>query len=54
MAADGDYGPALLAEYEAQPAAVKLAVTLREYAWMDPEQRIRILDDLCLPDVEED
>lgn len=42
------------AEYEALPAAVKLAVTRREYAWMDPQQRVRILDDLCMPDVEED
>jgi hypothetical protein len=42
------------AEYEALPAAVKMAVTKREYAWMDPEQRVRIQDDLCMPDVGED
>jgi hypothetical protein len=42
------------AEYEALPMPVKMAVTKREYAWMDPEQRARIQDDLCLPDVVED
>lgn len=49
-----DFGEAFEAEYEALPMPVKVAVSKKEYAWLDPEQRVKIIDDLCLPDVGED
>jgi hypothetical protein len=45
---------AMTEEYEALPASVKLAVSLKEYAWMGPTERGRLLDDFCMPEPEGD
>jgi hypothetical protein len=45
---------AMVAEYDALPASVKLAVSLKEYAWMGPTERGRLLDDFCMPEPEGD
>jgi hypothetical protein len=45
---------AMVAEYDALPESVKLAVSLKEYAWMGPTERSRLLDDFCMPEPEGD
>lgn len=48
------YGEAFDAEYDKLPAGLKLVVTPKEFAWTEPEQRARLIEAECYPDVAED
>ena len=48
------FGAAFDAEYEALPEGIKLLVSPREFAWTEPENRARLIEQECLPDVPED
>lgn len=52
--APSGFGPAFDAEYAALPEAVKMIYTPREFAWMPPERRARLVEEETLPDVAED
>lgn len=41
-------------EYEALPESIKLLYTPKEYAWLEPDQRARVIEQECLPEVPED
>ena len=42
------------AEYDELPEALKLIYTPKEYAWMSPERRQRLIEEETLPDHFED
>lgn len=48
------FGTAFDAEYEALPASLQLIYTPKEYAWLPPEIRAKVIEQECMPDVEED
>lgn len=48
------FGPAFDAEYSALPESIKMIYSPKEYAWMPPERRARLIDEECLPEVSED
>lgn len=52
--AEAAFGPAFAAEYAALPEALKAIYSPREYAWMPPERRARLLEEETMPDVPED
>lgn len=41
-------------EYERLPEAIKSMITPKEFMWMPDEERNNILEDMTLPEVEED
>lgn len=48
------FGPAFDAEYDALPEALKMIYSPREYAWIPPERRGRLLEEETMPEVPED
>lgn len=48
------FGPAFDAEYDALPESIKMIYSPKDYAWMPPERRFRLVEDECLPEVAED
>lgn len=48
------FGPAFDAEYDALPEALKAIYTPREYAWLPPERRSRLIEEETMPEVGED
>lgn len=48
------YGPVFDAEYDALPEALKQIYSPKEYAWLPPERRARLIDEETMPDVPED
>ncbi len=48
------YGVAFDADYNALPEALKLLYTPKEYAWLDPEIRARVIEQETMPEVGED
>ena len=52
--APSGFGPGFDAEYDALPAALKSIYTPREYAWISPERRARLIEEETMPDVGED
>lgn len=42
------------AEYEALPEAIKVIYTPKEYAWLDPQIRARLIEQETMPEVGED
>lgn len=48
------FGPAFDAEYDALPEALKVIYSPREYAYMPPERRGRLLEEETMPEVPED
>lgn len=52
--AEAAYGAAFAAEYAALPEAVKSVYSPKEYAWMPPERRARLIEEETMPDVAED
>jgi hypothetical protein len=47
-------GPAFDAEYDALPEPLKMIYSPKEYAWLPPELRARVIEQECLPEVPED
>jgi hypothetical protein len=47
-------GPAFDAEYDALPEPLKMIYSAKEYAWLPPELRARVIEQECLPEVPED
>jgi len=41
-------------EYDQLPSVVKGLVSEKEHAWMGEEQRRRLVEDMCNPEIEED
>lgn len=41
-------------DYDGLPEPIKVLYTPSEYAWMSDEQRRTLVEDECLPEVEED
>lgn len=39
-------------EYDALPECVKMAVTRKEFAWMPPERRCRLEEEMTTPEYE--
>lgn len=54
VTAPSSFGPAFDAEYDALPAALKAIYTPREYAWIPPERRARLIEEETMPEVGED
>lgn len=54
MGLSSGFGHAFDAEYESLPESIKILYSPKEYAWMQPEQRSRLIDQECLPEVGED
>lgn len=48
------FGTAFDAEYESLPESLKMIYTTKDYAWMPPERRARLIEEECLPEVGED
>lgn len=48
------FGAAFDAEYDALPEALKVIYTPREYAWIPPERRARLIEEETMPEVGED
>lgn len=48
------FGAVFDAEYDALPEALKTIYTPKEYAWLPPERRARLIEDETMPEVEED
>lgn len=48
------FGEVFDAEYAALPEAIKSIYSPREYAWMTPERRARLIEEETMPDVAED
>lgn len=48
------FGPAFDAEYAALPEALKMLYSPKEYAWLPPERRARLIEDETMPKVPED
>lgn len=47
------YGAEFDKEYDSLPEALKLIYSPKEYAWTSPEVRARMIEQECMPDVEE-
>ena len=47
------YGLLFDQEYDALPEALKHLYTPKEYAWMTPERRQRLIEEETMPEVEE-
>jgi hypothetical protein len=47
------FGEHFDAEYDALPESIKMVYSPKEYAWMQPEQRARLIEDETMPEVEE-
>ena len=54
MALETGFGVHFDAEYESLPEPIKMLYTPKDYAWMQPEQRARLVEAECLPEVAED
>jgi hypothetical protein len=48
-----EWGPDFDLEYDQLPAALKMIYSPKEYAWMSPERRVRLIEEETMPDVEE-
>lgn len=48
------YGELFDAEYDELPEALKQIYTPKEYAWMSPERRARLIEEETLPEYFED
>ena len=48
------FGPAFDAEYDALPEALKMLYSPKEYAWLPPERRARLIEEETMPEVPED
>lgn len=48
------FGPAFDAEYDALPEALKMIYSPKEYAWLPPERRARLIEDETMPEATED
>lgn len=49
-----EFGPLFDAEYDNLPEGLKLIYSPKEYAWMTPERRARLIDEETLPETFED
>lgn len=49
-----EFGPVFDAEYDELPEALKLIYSPKEYAWMSPERRQRLIEEETLPEYFED
>ena len=38
--------------YDDLPMPVRMVFTRKEYMWMGDEQKLSVLDDICMPDTE--
>lgn len=54
MAQPTGFGPAFDAEYDALPESLKVIYTPKEYAWLDPSIRARVVESECMPEAFED
>lgn len=54
MALSTGFGAHFDAEYDSLPESLKLLYTPKEYAWLPPEQRARLVEQECMPEVAED
>lgn len=41
-------------DYEKLPEGIKSVYTPKEYAWLDDESRRRLIEDMTLPEVQEE
>jgi len=41
-------------DYNVLPEPIKVLYTQEQYAWMSDEQRMNLVENECLPEVEED
>ena len=48
------FGPAFDAEYDALPAGVRAVYSAKDYAWMPPERRARLVDEETMPEAFDD
>lgn len=48
------YGEAFDKEYDALPASIKLIYSPREFAWIEPSDRARVIEQETMPEVAED
>lgn len=48
------YGEHFDAEYDALPEPIKMLYTPKEYAWLEPSARARLIEQECMPEVPED
>lgn len=48
------FGAAFDAEYAALPESLKMIYTPKEYAWMPPERRAKLIEEETMPEVWED
>lgn len=48
------FGHVFDAEYAALPEAIKAIYSPREYAWLPPERRARLIEEETMPEVPED
>ncbi len=52
--APSGFGPAFDAEYDALPESIKALYSPREFAWIPPERRARLVEEETMPEVGED
>ena len=48
------YGEHFDNEYDALPESLKMIYTPKEYAWMTPERRVRLIEEETMPECFED
>jgi hypothetical protein len=48
------YGPHFDKEYEELPESLKMIYTPKEYAWMTPERRSKLIEEETMPEYFED
>jgi len=49
-----EFGALFDAEYDSLPEGLKLIYSPKEYAWMTPERRARLIEEETLPEAFED
>lgn len=48
------FGAAFDHEYDALPESLKMIYSPKEYAWLEPHQRAKIIENETMPEVPED
>jgi hypothetical protein len=48
------YGPDFDREYDQLPESLKMIYTPKDYAWMTPERRAKLIEEETMPDCFED
>lgn len=54
MPTPSGFGSVFDAEYAALPESIKAIYSPKEYAWMSPERRARLIEEETMPEVPED